>query len=83
VPRISNPSQLTLLQRLENLARTFDVESLSYLCKMLYTHEDVLDVISLHVKMSDIIFHTLTFLEDYDCQTVGTLLLLLSPRTER
>jgi hypothetical protein len=56
-----------------------DVESLSHLCKLLYTVAEGLDIIALHVKVSDLIFYALVFLEDYDCETVGAYL-SFSPR---
>jgi mediator of RNA polymerase II transcription subunit 5 len=49
----------------------FDVESLSHLCRLLYTHEAALDILAIHVKIYDIIFRALLFLEQYDCETVG------------
>lgn len=58
-------------QRFSSVARTLDVESLSHLCKILYTQDRVLDILAIHIKISDLIFHALSFLEEYDCETVG------------
>lgn len=48
-----------------------DVEMPSRLSKLLNSHEDALDVVSLHVKMSELLSYALAFLADYDCETVG------------
>ena len=49
-----------------------DAESLGQVCKMLCTHEMALDMLSLHAKITDLVAHALAFIEDYDCETVGT-----------
>jgi len=59
------------VQRFVNLGRTFDVEPLSHLCNMLDAFKEGLDIVALHIKLSDLLFHALAFLEDYDCETVG------------
>lgn len=59
------------LRRFANFAAVFDVESLSHLCRLLYTYEAALDILAIHVKICDIIFRALLFLEQYDCETVG------------
>jgi mediator of RNA polymerase II transcription subunit 5 len=56
-----------------NLSATLDIESLGHLSKILYLHEEALDIISLHVKVSDLISLAVQFLEEYDCETVGRL----------
>ena len=58
-------------KRFTALASAFDVESLSHLCKVFYTHDVALDIMALHIKISDLIFLALLFLEQYDCETVG------------
>lgn len=60
-----------ILRRFTSLSTTFDVDSLSHLCKMLYTYEAALDILALHMKISDLIFRSLSFLNQYDCETVG------------
>jgi hypothetical protein len=64
-------SELIKPQRFVSLTGLLDVESLSHLCKILYLFDDVLDILALHVRISDLIFHALLFLEEYDCETVG------------
>ncbi|KAH6917313.1 mediator complex subunit Med5-domain-containing protein [Coprinopsis sp. MPI-PUGE-AT-0042] len=59
------------LQRFEASSNGNDVEPLSRLCQLLYTHRTALDAIALHVKLSDLVFYALSFLEGYDCETVG------------
>lgn len=51
--------------------RTGDLEVLSHLMKILYTHEFALDILSLHLKISDVLFDAIHLLTDYDCETVG------------
>lgn len=42
---------------------------------MLYTHEHALQILSLHVKIPELVAHGLAIVEDYDCETVGMYLL--------
>ncbi|ETW87289.1 hypothetical protein HETIRDRAFT_307456, partial [Heterobasidion irregulare TC 32-1] len=58
-------------KRFTALATSGDVESLGYLAKILYMNEAALDLVSLHVKISELTAHALVLLEDYDCETVG------------
>lgn len=60
-----------VLKRFSAAAKTLDVEALSHLCKLMYTHPFALDLLALHVKLSDLVFYSLLFLEEYDCETVG------------
>ncbi|KAG6911908.1 hypothetical protein DXG01_000155 [Tephrocybe rancida] len=62
---------MIILRRFTTLAASFDVDALSHLCKVLYTYETVLDIMALHMKISDLIFRALSFLDQYDCETVG------------
>lgn len=50
----------------------FDVEALSHLCKILYTYDIALDIAALHVRISDLVFHALSLLDEYDCESVGS-----------
>ena len=50
----------------------FDVEALGHLCKILYSYDFALDIIALHVKVSDLVFHALSLLDEYDCETIGS-----------
>jgi mediator of RNA polymerase II transcription subunit 5 len=49
-----------------------EVDSLGHLCKILHTYERGLDIVALHERIKDLLFLALQFLEDYDCETVGT-----------
>ncbi|KAF5377593.1 hypothetical protein D9615_005338 [Tricholomella constricta] len=60
-----------ILKRFTSLSATFDVDALSHLCKVLYTYDAALDIMALHVKISDLISSALSFLDQYDCETVG------------
>ena len=48
-----------------------DVESLGHICKILYTYEHAMEIVALHVRITDLLFSSLQFLEEYDCETVG------------
>jgi len=48
-----------------------DVDSLGLTCKILHTYDHALEMVALHVKIYDLIFFSLQFLEEYDCETVG------------
>lgn len=52
--------------------RSRDLEVLSHLMKALYTYDFVLDILSLHLKISDIVFEAIQLLNEYDCETVGS-----------
>lgn len=41
------------------------------MCKILYSHEHSLEILSLHVKIQDLLARALAIIEDYDCETVG------------
>jgi len=58
-------------QRFATLTSALDLESFHHLCKTLYLNDAALDIISLHVKISDLVFYALSFLEEYECETVG------------
>lgn len=61
-----------LKQRFSGLVEEQDVESLSQLCKVLQRKDAIFDLLSLHIRISDLVFQALLFLENYDCETVGT-----------
>ncbi|TDL28703.1 hypothetical protein BD410DRAFT_893659 [Rickenella mellea] len=48
-----------------------DIEGLSHLCKIMYLHETAIDIVSLYVRISTIVAHTLAFVADFDCELVG------------
>lgn len=50
----------------------------SYLSKLLCSHEVALDIVSLHVSVSKIMTCALLFLSDYDCETVGSWIVIKS-----
>ncbi|KZT05944.1 uncharacterized protein LAESUDRAFT_726512 [Laetiporus sulphureus 93-53] len=58
-------------KRVRALVGTLDVEPLSFLCKAFYRCEAALDILSLHIRISDFVACILAFIEDYDCETVG------------
>ncbi|KAF8622908.1 hypothetical protein AX15_006669 [Amanita polypyramis BW_CC] len=62
---------LVVHKRFYSLASMFDVEALGHLCKILYSYDLALDIIALHVKISDLVFYALSVLDEYDCETVG------------
>jgi len=38
---------------------------------MLYAHDFALDILSLHLKITDLVFEALELLHEYDCETIG------------
>ncbi|KAF8807476.1 hypothetical protein BYT27DRAFT_7223294 [Phlegmacium glaucopus] len=50
---------------------SLDVESLGHICKILHTYEHALEIVALHVRITDLLFYSIQFLEEYDCETVG------------
>jgi len=48
-----------------------DVDGLGHICKILHTYDGALEIVGLQVRIYDLIFHALQFLEEYDCETVG------------
>jgi hypothetical protein len=62
---------LIFLQRFLSSALASELETLGHLSKILYTHEHALEILSLHVRLSDLVAHALAVLEDYDCESVG------------
>ncbi|THH20641.1 hypothetical protein EW146_g766 [Bondarzewia mesenterica] len=59
------------IQRFTVLATSWDVDSLGHLAKILHTNEAALDIVSLHIKISDLIVRAVALLDQYDCETVG------------
>ncbi|KAH7883678.1 mediator complex subunit Med5-domain-containing protein [Phlebopus sp. FC_14] len=48
-----------------------DLEVLSHLTKILYAHDFALDILSLHLKITNLAFEALEIVHEYDCETVG------------
>lgn len=59
------------LKRFKMSANSPDTENLSHLCRIFYLCDAALDMISLHSRISDLIFQALLFLQESDCETVG------------
>ncbi|KAJ3568067.1 hypothetical protein NP233_g5948 [Leucocoprinus birnbaumii] len=60
-----------VLKRYTQFTTSLDTDDLSHLCKILYTSDHALDILALHVKLTEVVFRALKFLEEYDCSTVG------------
>lgn len=58
-------------QRFASSVTALEVETLGPLCKLLHTYGRVLDIVALHEPIKDLLFYSIQFLEDYDCETVG------------
>ncbi|KAF9056240.1 hypothetical protein BJ165DRAFT_1522179 [Panaeolus papilionaceus] len=63
--------QSTFADALLKATASLDAEGFGHLCKILYTYERALDIVSLHVSVINLVHRALVFLEDYDCETVG------------
>ena len=64
-------SQLTCFKRFIAAAHNFDVEVLSQFARMFCSSLFILDVVCLHISISELLAHGLAVFEDYDCETVG------------
>ncbi|KAK0198374.1 mediator complex subunit Med5-domain-containing protein [Armillaria mellea] len=60
-----------VMKRFISLSTSFDVEALSRLCKALYLRPRILDIISLHVKIDELLYQTVSLVDSYDCETIG------------
>ncbi|KAF9453745.1 hypothetical protein P691DRAFT_693777 [Macrolepiota fuliginosa MF-IS2] len=60
-----------VLKRYTQFTTSLDADDLSHLCKILNTSDHALDILSFHVKLTEVVFRALRFLEEYDCETVG------------
>ncbi|KAF5355994.1 hypothetical protein D9756_003825 [Leucocoprinus leucothites] len=60
-----------MLKRFTQFATSLDTDDLSHLCKILYTSDYALDILALHVKLTEVVFRGLKFLEEFDCGAVG------------
>ncbi|GJE87594.1 mediator complex subunit Med5-domain-containing protein [Phanerochaete sordida] len=58
-------------KRFKSYSTANDIESLGHMCKILYSHESSLEILSLHVTIQDLLCRALAIIEDYDCETVG------------
>ncbi|EKM61173.1 uncharacterized protein PHACADRAFT_134473 [Phanerochaete carnosa HHB-10118-sp] len=58
-------------KRFKSYSSSNDIESLGHMCKILYSHEHSLEILSLHVTIQDLLSRALAIVEDYDCETVG------------
>ncbi|KAJ7103448.1 mediator complex subunit Med5-domain-containing protein [Mycena belliarum] len=59
------------LRRFKMAVASLDTETISHICRIFYLCDAALDMISLHSRVSDLIFQALLFLEESDCETVG------------
>ncbi|GBE78206.1 hypothetical protein SCP_0110890 [Sparassis crispa] len=50
---------------------SLDIESLSHLCRILSANEPALDILSLHIKIPQLVTHALAYVDDYDFETIG------------
>ena len=63
---------------MHGLCQHNDVEGLGTLCKALNSLEMVMEIISLHVKLSEVLARILAFVEDFDCDAVGGFVICIS-----
>ncbi|TFY71923.1 hypothetical protein EVG20_g1077 [Dentipellis fragilis] len=58
-------------KRFALLTTNYDIEGIGHLAKALYTNYDILDLLSLHIKIPELVAQALAFFESYDCESVG------------
>jgi hypothetical protein len=59
-------------KRFQTASSSLDVEALGHISRVLSANEAALDLISLHVELPTLVASALGFLEEYDCEAVGT-----------
>ncbi|XP_006454397.1 hypothetical protein AGABI2DRAFT_214397 [Agaricus bisporus var. bisporus H97] len=57
--------------RFIQFTKSLNADDLGHLCRILYTSDYALEILSLHVKLTEVVFHALRFLDEYDCESVG------------
>ncbi|KAJ3976979.1 hypothetical protein EV361DRAFT_161584 [Lentinula raphanica] len=57
-------------QRFASATSQLDIDAMGHICRLLY-HDQILDSLSLHIKISDLVAYSLQFFESYTCETVG------------
>ncbi|KAL5495140.1 NUT1 [Sanghuangporus weigelae] len=60
-----------LQKRVETLCQQFDVDGLGTLCKVFNTLDLAIDIVSLHIRIDEILVPILAFVDDFDCESVG------------
>lgn len=71
---ICSPNHSYCLKRFKLSVSSMDTETLSHMCRIFYLCESALDMISLHSRVSDLIFQALIFLQESDFETVGKVI---------
>lgn len=59
-------------KRVHAASSSLDVETLGHISRVLSTNEAALDLVSLHVELPALVSCALGFVEEYDCEAVGT-----------
>lgn len=59
-------------QRFQSASSSLDVETLGHISRILSANETAMDLVSLHVEVSMLVSSALAFVEEYDCEAVGT-----------
>lgn len=59
-------------KRFSSAVAGLEVETLGQLCKVLHKFDAALEMVALHKPVIDLLFYAIQFLEDYDCETVGS-----------
>ncbi|KAG8883714.1 mediator complex subunit [Tulasnella sp. 331] len=62
---------ISVFKRWKVLVTNLDIEGLNTLAKVLSDHVAILDILSLHVPMAELVEESLAFLEDFDFDAVG------------
>lgn len=65
------PFTVVLHSRFIHACQTHDIERLGRICKVLIEHDNLLEILTLHTPLYEIIGHSLACLQDFDLTTVG------------
>ncbi|EMD42220.1 hypothetical protein CERSUDRAFT_110751 [Gelatoporia subvermispora B] len=58
-------------KRFVSLPNSHDIEALSCVCKLLYSCEFALEIVSMQTLLPELVAHAIALVEEYDCETVG------------
>ncbi|KAJ7070959.1 hypothetical protein C8F01DRAFT_1244634 [Mycena amicta] len=70
-PQMHKPFSEVTVKRFKVAASSLDTETLMFLSRIFYMWDVALDMLAIHQSISELIFHALLCLQEFDCETVG------------
>ena len=68
---VFSPDIYVFEQRFFSAVAGLEVGPLGQLCQILHRSHNALDMVARDKSITDLLFYSIQFLEDYDCETVG------------